>query len=702
VIFNLKLIFFIKLVRMNLKIKKKLLFISAFFVTNFGYSQVSETTQTIESLIEEIAETSDEDLDYTSLFDDLFYFSQNPLNLNSAKRETLEKLKFLSDIQIEEILKYRYKTQGFKTIYELQLLNGFETKDIERILSFVKVEEVDKTEFPDLKRVFKYGKQTIFLRTQFFTQQQKGFDPLYEGDKYLGDKYKYYTKYQFDYKRTIQFGFLAEKDPGEQFFEGTQKYGFDYYSAHLFIKNIGKIKSIALGDYKANFGQGLIIWSGLSTSKSSYVNDIRKSDDGLSKYSSSDENLFLRGAGTTLRFGDIDVSVFFSYKNIDANLNSEDTIADEQMATSFQITGLHRTLAENEDRKAVSEMLYGSNIKLRKNNFNLGATFLQYMFGATLNKNPQTYNQFYFNGSSNFNTSIDYNFTYQNFYFFGEEAMSQNGGFALLNGVTVSLASQISISALHRNYQRDYQAYYSAGFGESSGTANEKGLYLGAEINPYKSLKISAYFDSYSFPWLKFGTNAPSFGADYFVQADYSINRFLTMYARYKTETKSENTSLDVLGIKPVVPYTKTQFRYNINYKISSTLSLKNRIELSKYSKEGNITETGFLMFQDISYKHQTLPFTLDFRFAIFDATYNARIYAYETDILYGYSIPAFSGKGIRTYLTLKYTIIPDKIDFWARVAIFSYADTDVLGSGLTEIQGSNKTEVKFQIRIKI
>ena len=58
--------------------------------------------------------------------------------------------------------------------------------------------------------------------------------------------------------------FTGEKDAGEEFFQGSQKNGFDFYSAHLFVQGFGTIKQLAIGDFQAQFGQGLTFWSGLA------------------------------------------------------------------------------------------------------------------------------------------------------------------------------------------------------------------------------------------------------------------------------------------------------------------------------------------------------------------------------------------------------------------------------------------------------
>ena len=76
---------------------------------------------------------------------------------------------------------------------------------------------------------------------------------------------------------------------------------------------------------------------------------------------------------------------------------------------------------------------------------------------------------------------------------------------------------------------------------------------------------------------------------------------------------------------------------------------------------------------------------------------FNSRIYAYENDVLYGFSIPPFSDKGFRYYLNLNYDL-SKKISVWARWAQFIYRNRTEVGSGLDAIPGSRRSELKIQV----
>ncbi|HAN18460.1 MAG: hypothetical protein A2X13_08880 [Bacteroidetes bacterium GWC2_33_15] len=674
----------------------------------FSYSQTDyPNKQTLEDIIENIASSTDIEIDYTSFYEDLNYFLNNPLNLNSATKEDLEKLQVLNDFQINSLTDY-IKTNGeMLSIYELQLVFGFNQENIELILPFITVGPTPVEQKTAFRNLVKYGNNQFFIRTQQVLEEQEGYSPISDSalaenpnSRYLGSPLKIYSKYKYNYKNKISFGFTAEKDAGEEFFEGTNTNGFDFYSAHLVLNDLSVFKTITLGDFQAKFGQGLVMWSDMSSGKSSYVLNIRKKTQGLTKYSSANENEFLRGIGTTVSLKFFELSVFYSQKNIDANI--VDSIDNEiESVSSFQNTGTHAIPSEVEDKNAIKEQISGANISYNHAKFRIGLTGINYQYGAYLAKETTPQNQFDFQGKQNSNLSIDYQFALSNFSFFGEEAISENGGKAFLNGALISLVPQVSMSVLHRYYEKNYQSNYSGAFAESSEAQNESGLYLGLEIYPVKHVKISTYFDSYNFPWIRSGADAPSNGTECFIQTDYTPVRNVSMNLRFKYEDKQVNENV-TSGIDELVSENNLKIRFQLNYSINDQLSLKNRIETSKYKSGDNKPEYGYLAYQDIFYTFNKIPLTCNLRYAVFDTdTYNARIYAYESDMLYAFSIPAYYSKGTRFYFNLKYSITK-YIDLWIRYSQTYYSDLDVISSGLSEIQGNTKSEIKAQIRIKL
>ncbi len=115
------------------------------------------------------------------------------------------------------------------------------------------------------------------------------------------------------------------------------------------------------------------------------------------------------------------------------------------------------------------------------------------------------------------------------------------------------------------------------------------------------------------------------------------------------------------------------------------------------YNKNSENKESGFLTFMDFIYKPMLANYSGVLRLQYFETdSYDSRIYAYENDVLYSYSIPAFSDKGFRYYLTLNYDLTK-KLSFWLRWAQTIYKDKNSIGSGLDEIEGNKRSELKFR-----
>lgn len=681
------------------------------------FAQVNEENlPSVEDIIEQMQASSESDnIDFTSLLEDLTFFVQNPINLNDATEEELGKLQFLTDFEVKSILFYIKKSGVMYSVYELQMVYGLTTDKIQMLLPFVCASpKAGDKQFPIMK-AFTKGKHQVFGRVEQVFEKQKGFSAITDSallaspnSRYLGSSQKVYFKYKYNYRKKIFWGLTADKDPGEEFFKGTQKQGFDFYSAHLQIndiklyKDVVAFKTVCLGDYELQFGQGLTMWSGMASGKSSSVINIKKRGYGLKRYSSSDENLFKRGAATTVRIKDIDITGFYSHKNIDANITAVDSSDGEATEiSSLQISGIHSNPSEIADRHAISESVYGSNVSFNQENFKLGLTYIHYAFGAPLISSIRPYNMFDFRGTENSNLGIDYQFVFKDIHFFGEAARSENGGIAYINGMQVKMATQLAFSLVHRNYDRDYQAYYAKPFSESGKAANEEGIYVGAELSPHKKIKISGYYDMYKFPWLKSTSDAPSNGTDYLVELNYFVSRNVSMSARFKHEVKPTNVSGQTADVTKLELVDNKKFRYQISYTLAPNLRMKNRFDLVEYKRGDSATLHGFMIYQDLIYSFNRIPLSLATRYGIFDTdSYDTRIYTYETDVLYGYSIPALYDKGARVYLMLKYSFLKN-LDVWFRVAQTYYANKTVIGSGLTEIQGKHKTDVTFQVRYK-
>ena len=652
------------------------------------------TDQFIADIFEQYSAETEEEIDFETFYEELMELAESPIVLNSATKEQLEKLPFLSDIQIENILSYRYSFGSFNSIFELQLVEGLDMTDIRRMLPFVLLGESQlKTKKIYKNDLLKYGKNQVLLRFDKGIEPKAGYQSIQDEAEsaYLGSSLYNSVKYQYRFKDRIKVGLTMEKDAGEQF-SGNMHKGYDFYSFHAQLNDIAGFKTIVVGDFRASFGQGLVLGSAFGMGKSSYVLKINTVGSGLKKYSSTNESSYFRGLGATIKFGKIDLTAFYSNRNIDA-----DTVSGNFQ--SIYKTGLHRTPAEFEKKATVNEQIAGLNASLMFRNTQVGFSLVQTRLNQSLIPEISTYNHFYFAGNKQSSAGINYRARWHKFNFFGETAVSEKWSMATINGLSFSPHSQVSVVILQRYFSPEYDTFYANTFSESSRVNNESGIYLGAEIRPYKRWKIAAYADSYRFQWPRFGVDAPSLGQDYLCQLDFASRKDLSMFWRIKYEEKFENASNseDVMAL--IVPLQKASFRYQLSYSYRG-FSCRNIIEGNMTEKGNSGYKYGVTALQDVSYSFSNLPLKVDVRYQFFDAVdYDNRFYSYEKDILYAFAIPMYYGKGSRYYLNIKYDLT-NSISLWCKFAQTVYADgRESISSGKEEIKGNRKSDVRFMLR---
>ena len=680
--------------------------IALFFVSISGYSQTKsqEKNEIIENRIEYIG-GENESIDYSTLFDDLYYYYDHPVNLNNTKQvEVLLELGLISEIQLVNLKKHISSNNKLMTIYELQAVESFDLETIRIILPFVKVSNELFTPNVSLKEIFKNSSNELYIRNIRELQEKRGYSPKEEENdtRYFGNPDKLFIRYRFRYLNKISLGFTTEKDQGEELFGNSQPNGFDFYSAHFFIKDFGRLKALALGDYHFQVGQGLTLWSGLAFGKSVDISTIKRNGVGIRQYASADENNFLRGGAAT--FGltkNLNLSAFYSRKRIDANITDTLDAETNQIAfSSFQNSGFHRTATELNDKDAILETHFGGRLEYVNQNLKVGATGFASRYGGEFERNLGIYNQFEFSNNENFVVGADYNYVFRNYNFFGEISRSQNGGLAYVNGMLLSLNSRFSLTMLHRSYGKEYQNLLSNGISEGSNSWNEKGIFLGFDAKLNGQLTLTGSMDFYTFPWMRFQAFSPNTsGFEYIAQLQYKPSRSFVAYFRMRRQEREINNTQIETPIRQLVTESRTNYRLNLSYKITDYLSLRNRVEISQYERGEQEDEFGFLAYQDVVFKPKSKSYSFTARYALFDAkSYNARIYAYENDVLYYFYIPAYYRVGSRFYLTARYKY-RKKFDFWIRYGVWNYRNEETLLSGLEEIQGNIRSDVKVVFR---
>lgn len=586
--------------------------------------------------------------------DNLEYYRLRPLDLNRATRSELLDLRLLNELQVENFLIYRQRLGPFLSEYELQAVPGWELADIRRVLMFAKVNIGLDTRNVHIAKGFYQGNDEILLRWI------RPVPPNYPDNAEGGPNgWAIYYRHFFDNR--LRFGFTADNDPGEAFFSKSNKQGFDFYSVHLYAQNLSRtLRAVAIGDYSARLGQGLLLQTGFSPGKSAETTAIMRGGRKLNAFAAFGETYFFRGAATTMALGkNVEITALYSSKSRDSNVllpDSTDQDAPEIIFSSLQTSGYHRTPSEIADEKSIKEQAGGLSASYLWKNGHITANGLWLHYDKPFNPSPSPYNQFVFRGQQLTGVSLDYNWRQRNWLFFGETARSDNGAVASLNGLLLSPDRHVTLTALHRYLPKDYQSLWAAPFSETSNAANEQGLYLGADIRYIRRWQLNLYADVWRYPWLRSGVSAPSQGREFLARILWTKSRNFSAYALWQGEVKERDSEVE--GQPGLVENRRDRLRLHAIGKVSPAVELRSRVEWTAYSVEGLDRTWGFLAYQEAVVRPPGFPVSGAVRYALFDTeNYDARVYAFENDLVSAISIPAFSGRGARFYLNLHWRV---------------------------------------------
>jgi hypothetical protein len=663
------------------------LFIIPWLIIHAFSLHAQDHEQLFDRLFSEIFVTPDNVENLEEVYQQLYYYYHNPVNLNKASAEELRTLLVLNEQQVADIIQHRERTGNFLSLYELQAIPSLSIHDLRLIIPFIAVNEV---------QLSKESNDYLLIRYERDLELRKGYKPIPEAPDrtpYLGTPDKMLLRMRSSIGQNISYGLLMEKDAGENIImdPGSRRYGVDHYSAYVLYQGSTKLEKVIAGDYQLQFGQGLVYSSGFSLGKSAGdIGAFRRISTGIRPHSSTMESGFLRGIAATFRNKRFSLTGFASVNNNDASLEE-----DQDSFSGFNASGLHRTKNEISRKDNLQEKHAGMVIDYKGRNFNGGIGFSTIQLSSVWKPANRLYNVQAFSGGR-LNTIFNFiNYRWRNINFFMENAHLQDGGFGAVGGFLVNLSSGMQSGFILRNYEAGFRSLYGNAIGEKTSNSNERGILWVVNWQVLKPLHFSFYMDKFTFPWLSYQISQPSDGYEYLFRLRYNLSRKSYFLLQYKEEEKGQDLEGD--HVNYVLPDKKRNYQMVIHYPVSESLTFRTRIQGSTTSLSGG---NGVAMMQDLAYQH--MKFKLNFRYSIFNIDdFDNRQYAYENDVLYSFNFPALQGRGKRFYALVKYNI-GKRWRVWGKYSRTVYEDREEISSGNELIDGNKLSEVKLQVMYKL
>ena len=615
----------------------------------------------------------------------------NPVNINTASREELLRIPFLTEAQTDSILTYRTRKKLLRSLGELQWITDIPYVTRCRLSLFTFAGDTIAPKTSIWKRLYE-GKHEMVTRMDLplykragdhqFTQEELNHHP---SRYYLGNKIGNTVRYRYRWKKDLAYGVTLQKDPGEPF-AAHQNYPYDYTSLYFYFRPSTKRYSIWLGDYNLNLGEGLLISHAFFNSAIQLVENQTLTPRSIRPHTSSDEVQFFRGAAASVRWGKKWTTYLFaSHRKIDGKIRNDTLI-------SFKTDGLHRTMTELDNRRTLGNTVAGTRIFYQQQQWHLASNaywsqYQRYVYPPLRKDNPYT-----LRGKSAAGISLDYAWKNTRWSIHGETAMDKEGHVATSNSVHYTWNSRNSLLIQQRSFTPKFVAPFGNTLQENSKVQNEHGVMLGTCLSPLSHLSLTAYLDFFYHPQPVYRASHSSNGLEGFLQGRYEVSPHWYFTMRYKMKTEKQN----VPGHEKTMQYVSSHRNRLTAYFSTRRIRLNLAGDLTVVTRQTSETTYGWMVS---SRQHLQIHPNISlhtFAALFFTDDYAARLYAYEPQLQYAASFPTFAYHGLRLAGVLQWKFC--KKGYAAlRYGWLHYFNRDQIGSAAQLINSSSKQDLSLQ-----
>jgi len=637
------------------------------------FCQEIKVSEVVLTIAEQLAATESEPDALALYIERLHELAEDPVKLNTGTEAEISKLFFLSDFQIKSAADYINSSGRIVSVYELANIPGFDRETVEWMIPFISLETVQI-----------FNADSVRWHNNLITNIY--YKHGIQDTSLIGSPVKIITKYRFS-AGSFSGGITAEKDAGEQILYGSPP-SPDFLSAHLSYTGRGVIRKIVIGDYSARFGLGTNISSGLRNGMALTAPGFISSRNEIKPYTSSDENNLFRGVSALLSYKFIEMTLFYSVNKTDATLIQTDSSSQYSVKTIIS-GGIHNTYSLLNKKDNLTDVTFGINLAGNYKNLRLGLTWSGDVFSLPVQKDiskPEAV--FDFEGKSNNLWSVYYNTLIKRNLLFGEVSVNDNNNYALVQGLSLRPSDRLSMSFIFRKYDPGFYTFHGKGPGVASETKNEQGIAAIFSFEAARHLFVSGGCDAQSYEWLRYRCSGPSRGIRKELRLMYEASPSMTFDASYYYRMIMQDDNANP-GIKSQSEILTRSTRFSFRYNVTGNLTLVTKID---YKWVQPSCSKGAAMLQDLNYRFRKIPLPVWYRYCLFSTDdWDSRLYLYENDLLYSFSIPALSGRGSRNYIMAKWDL-NDFAEFRVKYGITS------LNESLNTLK--NTDEIRFQIKI--
>lgn len=733
---------------------------------------LSQSDYTWEEFVEDyqqyVTEAEDESDNYAERHDwleELRVIHENPIDINTAEREDLLSLHFLSDEQVDSLLSKRDRYHGFRSLGELTTvweLGYRERAWLSLLVKFGAHERLPELSDSIATGQLGAGRQSRKVRNQYKGDhmwrdghheiittadvplyKRAGFynydESNYKTKMFLGSNFSHLIDYRYQFRNQLKYGVSLQQDYGERF-AAYGAHPWDYSSFYFYYRapasrkaEIKKRRSpyeVALGDYKLQLGQGLVVGHALWNTALSALTGAQSEGAHLQAKTGTDESRFLRGCAGTLRFGkdyQWETTAFLSWRKLDGTVKGANSANDFDSSASDTITawktdGLHRTFQEVGKRNVATMILSGGRIGYNRQYFSLGFNAAYSHFSKIYWPASRKYNKYYMRGNEAMAMSMDYTVVLRKISLQGEMAFDpmQNNvqpsladyhkhfPYATLNTFRWHPNRKLSFVLQERSFAKDFISPFGNAVFSGNAYQNEHSLLVGGIYRGFHNCEISTNvkYSYHSEPTYSADTCsnqiAANLGVLFHTHRSWKHSLNYRFQSRQQNVTDYDGTLLEWRSSQHLRwQSARSLSRWNIVF--GSDLALYHT-QVVRYDDDGNKSgglSKGGLFYSRCTYSPiKTLKFSA-FVGGFLTDNYYARCYAYLPQLRNTISIPSFYGKGTAGCFLIDWNFW-NKLSISARINAVKYFDRDEISSGINLIESDHKIDCSFQFRCRI